>query len=219
MLTLYTGNEDYPMLFFVFDRITSEGAAFKKTFLLHSVNEPTVDNTSMSAVVTDGEGKLVMHSVSGADSIEKIGGEGYAYWINGKNCLDQYTTSDNANVIWGRIEITATGNLTDSFLTAMYVTDADNENYLTVEGGETDSVKFVKMLDNIVVFADAEMRLRRGFSIGIEGEGLYTYYVSGLSEGEWQIKVGEKSTTVKISADERFASFTASAGNITIAKA
>lgn len=216
MLTLYTGNEDYPMLFFVFDRMTSDGADFTKSFLLHTVNEPTVDKTAMSAVVTDGEGKLVLHSVAGADSIEKIGGEGYAYWINGKNCLDQYTTSDNASVIWGRIELTAVGDLTDSFLTAMYVTDAGNENYLTVEGNETSDAKFAKVLDNVVVFADSDFRVTREFSIGITGEGLYTYYVSGLEAGKWTVSVDDAEIkTVTATEESGLISFVAPAGKVT----
>ncbi len=226
MLTVFTGNPDYPMLFFVFDRITSDSANFPKSFLLHTVNEPTVDESNKTAVITDGEGKLVLHSVFGADSIRKIGGEGYAYWINdydengnltgGKNCLD-WSDSDNYDKLWGRIELNTVGNLTDSLLTAMYATDSTNESYLEVEGIEASNAKGAKILDNYVIFVDQNERHIGEITFTSSGTGLYNYYVSGIFEGEWNVYVdGSFITTASATEDGGFLSFVAPAGEIEI---
>ena len=149
MLTLYTGREDVPMIFITFDEMESDKDYFEKTFLLHTIKEPEVDAENMTATVTSDEGgKLVLHSLFGAKVIEKIGGEGKAYWINGyfsdpndlgswdeetqsftdendkgswvegKNCLDEYTLDDNYMNIWGRVQL-RTGSTTREKTTGM----------------------------------------------------------------------------------------------------
>ena len=136
MLTLYTGREDVPMIFITYDEIESDKDYYEKTFLLHTIKEPVVDAENMTAVITSDEGGvMVLKSLYGAKVMEKIGGEGKAYWINGyfadpndkgswddktqtfldpndkgswqegKNCLDEYTLDDNYMNIWGRIQL------------------------------------------------------------------------------------------------------------------
>lgn len=219
MLTIYTGNPDYPMLFLTFDEITSDSAEFTKTFLLHTVKEPTVDADSMSAVVTDGEGKLVLHSLSGAQNIEKIGGAGKAYWINGRNCTDEYATDDDAATIWGRIELTTSGNLSDSFLTAMYVTDVGNDvsEAANVKGYESDELKFAVMFDYVIAFVDSHNRISDEFTFGVQGTGLYNYYISGIEAGTWNVKVnGESVASFTVSEEGGIATFIAPAGKVTV---
>ena len=52
--------------------------------------------------------------------------------------------------------------------------------------------------------------------LDIPGEGDLTYYVSGLSDGKWQVNAGKKSLTIKVKPEERFASFKAPAGKLTL---
>ena len=94
MFTLFTGDEDFPVLFFTFDQITSDDASFTKHWLLHTLKEPTIDQDNLTATVINGEGKMYLESLYGADSIVKIGGEGKAWWING------YFTDPNNKGSW-----------------------------------------------------------------------------------------------------------------------
>ncbi len=193
MLAIFTDDPDYPMLFFTYDQMTSAdgGENFTKTFLLHTTKEPTIDTENLTAVITEGEGRLFLHSVSGALSIDAIGGSGQAYWINGKNCLDTNATSDNADKIWGRIELSATGNLSDSFLTAMYVTDATNDTPLEVKKLESDTIDGAVIQNRIIAFTKTDISAQqyKTFSFTAEGAGLYTYYVAGIEAGTWNITV------------------------------
>ena len=83
MFTLFTGNEDFPVLFFTFDQIKSDSENFTKHWLLHTLKEPVIDQENLTATVINGDGKMYLESLFGADSIVKIGGEGKAWWING----------------------------------------------------------------------------------------------------------------------------------------
>ncbi len=45
-MTLATGDPDHPMAFIVYDRITSDDASYKKSFVLHTMEEPTFNGGS-----------------------------------------------------------------------------------------------------------------------------------------------------------------------------
>ena len=70
-MTLYTGDEETPMIMFVFDNITSDDADFQKTFLLQCATEPQVSGNTVT--VDNGEGKLVLTSLLGNDAIKAYG--------------------------------------------------------------------------------------------------------------------------------------------------
>ncbi len=221
MLTIFTGDEAYPMLFFTYDQLSSAtgGEDFTKTFLLHTVKEPVVDEENLTAVVTEGEGRLFLHSISGAQKIEKIGGEGKAYWINGKNCLDPADNNDNADKIWGRLELSVKGNLSDSLLTAMYVADATNDTPLDVEKISNASVDGVMIKDNIVVFTktNSEGQEYREFTFSTSGKGLKSYYIAGLESGTWNISVdGISVAYVNTDKESGIVSFVAPCGNVKV---
>ena len=50
MVTLRTGSASYPAVVVVFDRVTSTKAAFKKTWLLHSIEQPTIEGRTITVV-------------------------------------------------------------------------------------------------------------------------------------------------------------------------
>ncbi len=221
MLTVFTDDPNYPMLFFTYDQMTSVegGENFTKTFLLHTVKEPVIDEEALTAVITQDQGRLFMHSLTGAQNITKIGGEGKAYWVNGKNCTDKYSPSDNANVIWGRIELSATGNLSDNFLTAMYVTDATNDTPLEVGKISSDYVDGAVIKNKVIAFTKTDINAQqyKEFSFTTEGQGLYDYYVAGIETGTWSIRVdGVAVATAYSNEGGSIITFTAPAGKVTL---
>ncbi len=65
-MTIATGDPEHPMAFIVYDRITSKDASYKKTFLLHTMEEPTFNGGS---VVDAPEGEDAAFTyVSGSNS-------------------------------------------------------------------------------------------------------------------------------------------------------
>ena len=239
MLVVYTGNEDVPMAFFVYDTITSDNASYKKTFLLHTLTEPTVSGNTVT--VTNGGGKLVLNSLSSNVSIKRVGGRVYGpdkkldenassnYYINGFGQL----TIGYDDGSWGRIEISNTTNQKSTkFFNAMYVTDASNtKTYKTVAitnvssnsltEGDVDGGVFNDSI--VAIFAKRNLtsgnRLSKEISFKTTGNDSMSYYVDGLAAGTWNVTVGGKSVgSYTVSKDSGLLTFTAAAGEVVLTK-
>ncbi len=228
MLTIYTGDEEIPMVFLTFDEIISDSESFEKTYLLHTVKEPTLDVDNMTAEIIEGDGRMIFTSLYGARVMEKIGGEGKAYWINGytkedgtyvegKNCLDEYTPDDNYMNIWGRLQLRTSGEKTTNFLSAMYVSDATSTATLDITKFRTETVYGAAFGNNVTVFTVGREKQYKAFSFETEGNGLYNYYISGICDGTWNVKVDGISVAYSLSSDESgMLTFTAPAGTVEI---
>ena len=217
MLTVMTESEDVPMLFFVYDDVTSDNENAIKKFLLHTVNEPKIDGNTVT--VTQDEGKLVLTSLLGADNIEGIGGAGKGFWVgesgtNGYNVADD-VKNGHEDSLWGRVEINASGENTDKMLNVMYVTDKNGTASITPTLIESDKFAGAKM-DNVVgLFMKSRSGEAEAFSFTAEGEGLTEYYICGLGTGNWEIKVnGEKLGKVYATRESGMIYFKAPAGDV-----
>ena len=131
MVFMDLDNEDYPAALVVFDVVESSNKAFKKVWNLHSIEEPEVSgNTTVISRTEDGfNGKLVNKTLlpeTGNFNIEKVGGEGMEYMVNGVNYPnDDHEGTKTDSGSW-RIELSPVKESTkDTFLNAMYVTDYD----------------------------------------------------------------------------------------------
>lgn len=73
-----------PDLFVVFDQVEATDASFRKTWLLHSVQEPATHGSLITLV--NGPGRLLCRTVLPIKpTITKIGGPGKECWVNGRN--------------------------------------------------------------------------------------------------------------------------------------
>ncbi len=235
MFTLFTGDEDFPMLFFTFDKIESDSESYTKHWLLHAVEEPTVDTESMTATFTSGEGgKMYVVSLFGADAMVKIGGEGKAWWINGdvsgditsttigKN-VPAGNTADKSDIFWGRIELRATGEKYSKLLTVMAVTDEENEAPFEIEKfvNEDESVFGAKYERSIIAFTNNtknhDYYPYSEISFTTAGKGLYEYYIAGVEAGTWNILVdGISVAYANASSEGHILTFTAPTGTVEV---
>ncbi len=253
MFTLFTGDENFPVLFFTFDQILSDSKDFTKHWLLHTIKEPTVDQDNLTATVINGEGKMYLKSLYGADSIVKIGGTGRAWWINGyftdpsnkgswdaktqsftdetnkgswvegKNAIDDYANNDDADNIWGRIELRTESEKFSRFFTVMAVTDTVNETPFAIEKfvNDTETVFGAKYDKSIIAFVSDEEnpseKKYKEFSFTTSGKGLYEYYIAGLEAGTWNVKVDGVSVAYSYAdEDGELLTFIAPAGEISV---
>ncbi len=216
MLTVYTDNPDFPMVLFVYDDITSDLASYKKTFLLQisSKNAPMINGNTVTTV--NGEGRLVLTSLTDGVTIEGIGGEGKRQYINGMECISEAGTTDGH---WGRIEIShPTDSKDDTFLNVLYVTDAGNKTEAPAIAKITGEGVTGSVFGNVAaLFATSRERNTAVLSASVSGSGDITYYVSGLYDGSWMVSVDGKSVG-KFTATEEggMITFTAPAGNVVI---
>ena len=232
MLTVFTGRDDIPLYFFIYDQIDSTKSEQTKSFLLHTVKEPIINGKT--AIIEEGEGRLVLNQLLGDGVMSKIGGrvdialgEGEeehfwktskAFWINGKNCYDSATTDSSYDIMWGRIEINHTGDTKTEFFNAMYVTDAGNDLDVEFKTFENDDVVYTQVENIVAAFTTTKDMLRYSeFSFSTVGTGLYEYFVSGLEVGTWTVSVdGVRVATVQSESGEGFASFIAPSGEVTV---
>ncbi|MBP5349330.1 MAG: heparinase II/III family protein [Clostridia bacterium] len=210
MLAVYeTGNNNVPMFFFVFDDITAASANYRKTFLLHTISEPTVSGKTVTVTSSQGS-KLVLQNLLGGDNITKVGGTGSNYKVNGTQLTPNRYELDG---YWGRVEIsTNTGSATSYFLNAMYVCDTNKDPGLTATAISGSAVKGARIGNVAAVFISSPTRRTSAFTFNAEGTGDLTYYVSGVAAGNWSVSAGGSTRTVTATADGGLLVFTAPAG-------
>ena len=222
-----TENEDYPALFIVYDNLQSSNAQFKKTWLLHSEEEPQiVDGNKVVITRSDNghNGKLVNKTVvPSADNsqFEKIGGEGKEFWVDGNNYpVSTYidgTVPDMGN--W-RVELSpAVPSMDDVFLNVMYVTDADADlQELPVSSDETELLYGIYALDKAVYFAKSRENISTQFSFTLPENGFdkTDCFVAGCQSGKWQITGNNKNIVVEIGANNNSFALELPAGTYTV---
>lgn len=222
-------NEDVPAALIVYDKIDSANAGFKKTWLVHTLEEPQIDGnqtvagrTYQSPVKAYGyNGKMTMDTLlPKSANIEKIGGEETGwYTVNGKN-YDGYAfkSETDEGETW-RVEVSpSTGNTADHFLNIMQVSDADKENYLPTELIKTELFYGVTISDRAVLFSKDAKRVDTNFEISINGSGDYQYTVCDVASGVYEVTAGGKTQTVNVTQEGGVLAFTAPAGKVSVIK-
>lgn len=228
MLSVMTDDENYPMVFVTYDRITSDDASYKKTALIHIQQEPTLTDDGF-AIITNtkngNSGKMVVQSLATPVDYTVLGGEGQEYMVNGVNVANEYETRVEGGIGefgWGRIEISPqTESKTDRLLTVMYVTDAKNDA-APIRADEIDTAE----LSGAVIFQKAMLftkdtdPLHTAATFTVSGDGTLDYYIAGVAAGDWNISVNGSSTfTVTVNEESGLLRFTAAAGEIRITPA
>lgn len=97
-----------PDVFVIFDRVVSTDPLYPKTWLLHTVGEPTIDGNVFSA--SHEEGRLWSRALLPAKAhLTKIGGPGRQFWSDGRNwALPQGYAFPDTTPLFGqwRVEVT-----------------------------------------------------------------------------------------------------------------
>ena len=220
MLSVMTDDNKAPMVFVTFDRITSDDASYKKTFLLHSMTEPEITDDGYVIITNDkngNSGKIIAQSlVTDMDCTVWGDGNGTEYTINGTvHKPDSYKTTDPDY----RIELSpAEASKTDYLLTVMYVTDATNKaTPVKADEIQTNELIGASIFNKALLFAKEQGKLTTSFTVTVNGENEIDYYIGGVADGKWNVKVDGKTVkTVSSANGEGILSFTAPAGKLTV---
>jgi hypothetical protein len=98
-----------PDLLFVFDRVVSTNPSFRKTWLLHGVNEPSIDQDAVPGApeakefknastfrFREGSGELLVHSLLPRDRVvTRCGGPGHDFYTPGDDHGGDWGTGEN----------------------------------------------------------------------------------------------------------------------------
>ena len=219
MLSAATENEEMPMVFATFDRITAKHPSFTKKVLLHSQSEPAVKDGYVIITNTKDEnnGKLVAQSLITDMNVTVFGdGNGAEYTITDTVFKPRSYRTDDPDY---RIELTPKeANKTDLILTAMYVTNADNTaQEVKAEEISTELIAGALLLGRALLFNKRSEPLSGEVSFDIPTDGNTLCYLAGVCDGEWQVyQDGVFTATAKSNDGEGIISFRAEKGKITL---
>ena len=229
MVTLNTRHAQYPCVFVVMDRIVATDPVFKKTWLLHSIQEPQIDGKRVT-VVRDGKahgggsysGKLVADSLLPQQvSVTKIGGLGKEFWI--ESTQTNYAAELKRDAVepgaW-RVEISPSGaRASDVLLHVLAVMDADTAAPPQAQTIESNNLVGAQFLDRVVLFGRDEERLQEiEFVLG--GEGKHKLLVCDLAAGVWSVdRDGTRFATVQVTEGSGCAYFDGMPGRYSLVRA
>jgi len=220
---LNTGNPTVPAIFIVHDFVVSSNSNFKKTWLLHSVQEPSF-NGNVTTIVRNEKGysgKLVnttLLPLLSNISLTKVGGTGNEFSVGGVNYPQNMRSSNNSwdGAAW-RVELSpVTASQTDVFLNVIQVTDASNNILLPIETIETTEMTGVQISNRIVLFSKDSNLKNHPIYLNIKGSEIFNVLITDLEKGDWEITGPESSCIVR--NDNNLIYFQATAGNYLITK-
>ena len=232
MLTVFTGDKDFPMAFFIFDDISSDDKSYEKRFLLQisSKQAPDIDSNGQTVTTVNENGRLILTCLSEDVILNGIGGrsdgsykadQSRNYLINGRQLVPMSRSADDGH--WGRVEIVFNRQSAKAtFLNVITVTDAENNNIPPSQATDNNKGLEGAIFNGSIValFATDRSRAKSEITCTTYGEGSLDYYVSGVTEGAWSVSVnGNTVGTFTATAEGGLLTFTAPAGKVTITPA
>ena len=190
-------NDQHPAAMIVFDHVASTDKDFKKYWLLHSVEEPSVNKNIATIARTERgyNGKVVNETLLPTPEnteIEKIGGPGKEFWVFGKNYPNppKRENSSSEGGAW-RIQVSPKqASAQDYFLNVMQVMDhVGGPDPLTVQKIETGNRVGARIADRVVLFSKESTRTTESFTITVKGtENSLKYVITDLAAGGVECK-------------------------------
>lgn len=219
-------NDDYPAALVVFDKMSSADKTFKKTWLLHSQQAPTVSGTKTIITRTDSQfdGKLVNETLlpqRGGFKTTVVGGENNEMYTIGGIAMPPKKAFEAGNY---RVEISPTRDKKDDvFLNAMYVTtNSANLPELKMTGEQGAGWVGVTIMDRMVTFSKEAVLLENGFDITVRDNGYseVSVLLTDIAEGKWNITAQNgESFAAESKSGENTLYFKCSPGRYKITKA
>lgn len=213
-------NKEIPAAFIVFDKVVSADPSFKKTWLLHSIEEPQVEGnrTTIRRTKNGDSGMLVNTTLLpalGNATIETVGGPGKEFWVAGMN-YPNVPTGDEANERgeW-RVEISPkSAKAEDYYLNVMQIASNKQKELHRVSGIEGKEVVGARLANRVVTFSRNSNTLTHPFLLSVEGEGRLQFLITDLLPGTWQVKKDGKVylPAVKVSTESGTLYFEGTAG-------
>ena len=205
----------------VFDHVVSADPSFRKTWLLHSMEEPAIaDNRITVAPRARGwSGKLVDTVVlpaAGEARIEAIGGPGKEFQVAGQNFPNEPRSGrpgDYETGAW-RTEVSSTSG---RFLNAMQIMDRDTEP-LAVQPVGGAGVIGAAIGDRVALFRREGAHMDGTVTFTLRGAGEFHILVTDLAAGRWQVtrNGAAHGGLLEVAAGEGAVWFTGPAGTYTL---
>lgn len=217
-----------PAVLLVYDVVTAADKNFKKTWLLHSVEEPLIAGNEVIIQRTERgyNGRLVNTTVYPPIEnmeLKKIGGAKNAFSVAGKNYPQEpYNPDYNAfdGAAW-RIELSPRHPAnTDYFLNLMQVSAAAGpKKTFPVNRMETPEFMGVSFSDQLVLFGKSGEINGGSFEITLPGKPQLHVFIADIQDGDWNIaEVNNPQMIIKKKSEHQVLHFQLKGGTYRISK-
>ena len=217
-------SEQVPAALIVYDKVVASNSGYRKYWLLHSIEEPTLESNTFTVRRTkDGDSGMLHNTVllPQADNmhIDKVGGPDKENWVFGTNypndAVAPYLDNANERGAW-RVELSPVAPAaTDNFLNVIQVADNQCNKLNAVQRIENELVVGAQLADRVVTFAKNSEQLCRDFAFSVSGTGIFKFVITDLNAGNWQVKKDGRVfiPLAEVRASEGVLSFEGTAGN------
>jgi hypothetical protein len=218
-------NGEHPAAMIVYDKVAAADPNFKKYWLMHSIEEPSVSgNTTTIRRNENGyNGKLVNETLlpeAGNTTIEKVGGPGREFEVFGTNYPNFVNRLPNENSAepgaW-RVQISPNAPArTDYFLNVMQVMDTGTTPLVT-QKLDAERMVGAKVAGNAVWFSKDGNRLDGVVTLTVPGdETNLQFVVTDMEAGVWKIARDGANSFGTVSEEGGVLYFTGAAGTYTL---
>jgi heparin/heparan-sulfate lyase len=181
-----------PAVMVIFDRVVTVEAGFKKSWLLHTMEEPEIKGSMTIVRRTEPpyNGKMVNHTLlpmKGDVQIEKIGGKDKEFWVEGKNYPLKEPMAEAGS--W-RVEIRPVQPAKENlFLNVMQVMDnLGGPEPVHPERIEAEHVVGCRILGKAAIFSRSGRRLNEPFGFEIsDNKEVCHIWLFDLAPGVWEV--------------------------------
>jgi heparin/heparan-sulfate lyase len=192
---LNLGGGAVPAALIVFDRVVSANPAFKKYWLLHSMEEPALHGNRVTVSLSQRgwTGQLVNTTLlpqAGNTEIAKVGGPGREFWVFGENFPNEVKRGNPNDYEIGawRVELSPKEPAAeDLFLNVMQALERGRGQALAVDRIDSSEMVGVRLAERAVLFSHTSDRTDRPLAFRLRGSGPLKCLVSDLAEGNWQV--------------------------------
>ena len=189
-------DDTHPAAMIVYDRMNSTNKDFKKSWLLHSEENPQIDGniTTVTRSVYGYNGKLVNTTLLPMKDnliIDKVGGVNKEFFVDGVNYPNPLSSQSSLEPGAWRIEVSPKNAQTDdSFLNVMQVMDnVGGPAPLVAKMVDSGDMVGAKIADRVALFSKSGDRLNGPVTLDISGdEDLLQYVVTDLAAGYWTVE-------------------------------
>ncbi len=216
----------YPAALIVYDKVTSSNPSFKKSWTLHSIEEPTISNNTFTVRRTQQgySGQLVTNTLLPSANnlkIEKVGGTGKEFYVDGKNyALTPLPKTRHESGAW-RIEVSPRDSqLSDDFLNVIQIMD-NGTSAVTPDKIDLDRFVGVKLHDKVVLFSKSGEKVSSSFEFTIDSSRTQLEYViADMKQGSYYVYINNEAIgTYTVTEEGSVLSFKGIPGTVEVQKA
>lgn len=184
-----------PAALIVFDKVVAANPDFKKFWLLHSIEEPTISGNQVTIKRTkNGDTGMLVNTVLLPDlanaDIVPVGGPGKEFWVFGTNYPNEPRPGEdeaNERGAW-RIEISPKkATAEDYYLNVMQIADNNQLQLHEAKRIDGDKIVGVQLADRITTFSKNTLPIENSFDFSVVGKESFKFVLTDLQAGKWNV--------------------------------